>query len=110
MTAFSNEVAIPPTAETLRGAALAAAAERARAAAARRLAEAEAELPRRATEYLGGLVVSPEMLAGEELHVDGLRFRLAVSGCLSVLLPCPGSADLCEYEFSDLAGLGDLLG
>lgn len=107
MDPLPSDVPTPPTTETLRDAALAAYAARRQAEHARRLAEARAELPKRAAEYLGGLVVTPELLDGEDLVVDGLRFRLAPSGALAVLLPCPEGT--CAYEFADLAGLGELL-
>ena len=105
-----DDATIPaPTAETLRTAALAAFAERRQSQQARSLAEAHAELPGRAAENLGVLIVTPEMLDGEELVADGLRFRLAPSGALLVLLPCAAGVGLCEHEFADLAGLGAVL-
>jgi hypothetical protein len=109
MTTQSDDITpVPPTPETLRASALAAHAARQQAERAQRLAEAQAELPRRAAEYLG-LLVTPDMLDGDELVADGLRFRLAPSGALLVLLPCADGVGLCEYEVAGLAALGALL-
>ncbi len=98
-----------PDPTTLRTFALAAHQARQQDDLERRRAAALDELPRRATEYLGGLAVTPEMIDGEELVVDGLRFRLADSGALAVLLPCPDAAGLCPFELASLADLGALL-
>ncbi|RIK45226.1 MAG: hypothetical protein DCC58_07110 [Chloroflexi bacterium] len=100
----------PPTRDTLRAAARAAYAAQLAAADAQRLADAQAELPRRAFEYLGGLLVSPDMLDGEELLVDTLRFRLAPSGGLLLLARCSGSDGLCWHEVASLADVGRVLG
>jgi hypothetical protein len=108
-TQLDDTTPVPPTPQTLRAAALAAYAARQQAEREAVLDEAHAELPRRAAEYLGGLLVTPDMLDNDEFVADGLRFRLAPSGALLVLLPCADGSGLCSYEFADLAALGALL-